>query len=150
MELNRTTLDIDFYYHDEPISQIVRKTHVDSFTMLKLFKNKNGFFSSYRPIKFDESEKNTVLVWNYKVSNQGKLLYPVVFIIYPPGMTMLELVLLPSGRIIDDRLFKTTPKQKTSTSLKLNIDKGAFLKVDILNRKSGKLFKTIKIMLSDD
>jgi len=111
MEFNRTTEDINFTTEQSGVMiNVLSEPYV---AVLKLLKNKNNFFTSYKLIENKEAiaENQNIIALHKDEIRNNKLKENTVRVIRIPNKPLFHIILLPKGIVIDTRRIKTKPNE---------------------------------------
>ena len=112
MEINHTTEDLNFLPDHYGNSERIFK--LPEMFLFKLIKNKNGFFTKYKPIEQIEAikEKENIIAVSKFHSNEKNTKTNIIRCIKIINKKTFLLILLPNGMVIDTRKIKTKENEQ--------------------------------------
>jgi len=142
MELNQTTENINFTSEQGGVSK-----HIFNSTraiILKLIKNKNGFFTNYQPIEKTKAiaeNQNIVAIYDAMIKHNKveSILFRTITI---PNKPPFSILLLTDGRVIDSRRIKLKENEVIE-----GFRVGSTIKIYMVNIKINKYTRIIEITL---
>ena len=137
MEFNRTTKNVDITTKTEQGLLVLEGLISPHMIKLKLFKDKNNFFTKYEEVNLLEEKNIIPLPITYKRNN-----WVASININLQDKTVLRLIILTDGRIIDTRRIKLKEYEHIEV---LTYDEK--IEIKKIHKASGELTKLITIEL---